>query len=60
MLTSTTAEVNGKNMISITLASGATTVKKEQRTFIATKNDIKHIALINVFFLLKPVIKYII
>ena len=49
-MTSTNAEVKGKKIIRITLRSGKTVVKKEQMKFIATKNDIKHIVLINVSF----------
>ena len=55
-VTSTIAEVNGRKMIRIIETSGRTVVKKEQMTLIATKNDIKHIVLINVSFLLKTAI----
>ena len=50
-MTSTTAEVKGKKIISTILKIGKTVDKNEQITFMATKNDIKHIVLINVRFL---------
>ena len=43
-------------MIRITETNGRTVVKNEQSTFIATKNDIKHIVRINVSFLFKTAI----
>jgi hypothetical protein len=50
-ITSTRADVSGRKIIRIMLRRGKTVVKKEQITFIATKNAIKHIVLINVSFL---------
>ena len=51
MLTSTNAEVSGRKMMNPTPITGKATVKNEAKTFIATKNDEKHIALINVCLL---------
>ena len=48
-LTSTTADVKGRKITNITLRRGKTTVKNEQMTLMATKNDIKDMVLVNVF-----------
>ena len=52
-ITSTIAEVSGKKIIKMIETNGIMVVRKEHKTFIATKNDIKHIVRINVSFLLK-------